>query len=124
MTVFLLALKHLSTTPVDGASDNKLRQMIFEYSINEERKDFCTAAVVLSGMRMDDKKNSIYYFKKADKADGKCQVEYLTSHFFHFLLLVHSFYYLYFYWQIFLCCTVITIIFLKYKFTSRLQNTF
>ena len=86
MTVFLLALKHLSTTPVDGASDNKLRQMIFEYSINEERKDFCTAAVVLSGMRMDDKKDSIYYFEKADKADGKCQVEYLTSYFFHFVI--------------------------------------
>lgn len=68
MTVFLETLKHLPTTPVDGASDNKLRQMIFEHSINEDG-DFSAAAAVLSGMRMDDEKDSIYYFEKADRAD-------------------------------------------------------
>lgn len=68
MTVFLETLKHLPTTPVDGASDNKLRQMIFEHSINEDG-DFSAAAAVLSGMRMDDDKDSIYYFEKADRAD-------------------------------------------------------
>ena len=81
MTVFLETLKHLPTTPVDGASDNKLRQMIFEHSINEDG-DFSAAAAVLSGMRMDDDKDSIYYFEKADRADGK--FKYLTSYFFNF----------------------------------------
>jgi hypothetical protein len=70
MNVFLETLKHLPTTPVDGAADNKVRQMIFEYNINEQG-DYSAAAAVLSGMRMDDDKDSVYYFSAADKCDGK-----------------------------------------------------
>jgi len=68
MNVFLETLKHLPTTPVEGASDNKLRQMIFDYSISEQG-DYSTAADVLSGMRMEDDKDSIYYFSAAEKCD-------------------------------------------------------
>jgi len=68
MNIFLETLKHLPTTPVEGAADNKLRQMIFEYNINEQG-DYATAAAVLSGMRMDDEKDSVYYFSAADKCD-------------------------------------------------------
>lgn len=70
MNVFLETLKHLPTTPVDGAADNKVRQQIFEYNINEQG-DYSAAAAVLSGMRMDDDKGSVYYFSAADKCDGK-----------------------------------------------------
>jgi hypothetical protein len=70
MNVFLETLKHLPTTPVDGAADNKVRQMIFEYNINEQG-DYSAAAAVLSGMRMEDDKDSVYYFSAADKCDGK-----------------------------------------------------
>lgn len=73
MNIFLETLKHLPTTPVEGAADNKLRQMIFEYNINEQG-DYATAAAVLSGMRMDDEKDSVYYFSAADKCDGKLLV--------------------------------------------------
>ncbi|OEU09570.1 hypothetical protein FRACYDRAFT_271387 [Fragilariopsis cylindrus CCMP1102] len=68
MNVFLETLKHLPTTPVDGAADNKVRQQIFEYNINEQG-DYSAAAAVLSGMRMDDDKGSVYYFSAADKCD-------------------------------------------------------
>lgn len=68
MNVFLETLKHLPTTPVDGAADNKVRQMIFEYNINEQG-DYSAAAAVLSGMRMEDDKDSVYYFSAADKCD-------------------------------------------------------
>ena len=70
MNVFLETLPHLPTTPVEGAADNKLRQMIFDYKINEQ-SDFAAAARVLSGMRMEDDKTSIYYFSPAEKCDGK-----------------------------------------------------
>lgn len=68
MTVFLDALKHLPTTPVEGGSDNTLRQKIFEYNINEEG-NFLAAALVLAGMRMEDNKDSVYYFTPAEKCD-------------------------------------------------------
>ena len=48
MNVMLEALNHLPTT-VEGAADNKLRQMIFEYKVNEEG-DYSAAAKVLAGM--------------------------------------------------------------------------
>ncbi|KAL3923505.1 MAG: hypothetical protein SGILL_001619 [Bacillariaceae sp.] len=68
MDVFLEALNHLPTTPVEGAADNRLRQMIFDYKVNKE-SDFAAAARVLSGMRMEDDQNSVYYFTPAQKCD-------------------------------------------------------
>jgi hypothetical protein len=70
MNVFLETLSHLPTTPVEGAADNKLRQMIFEHKVNED-SDFSAAARVLSGMRMEDEQDSVYYFSPAGKCDGK-----------------------------------------------------
>jgi hypothetical protein len=70
MNVFLETLSHLPTTPVDGAADNKLRQLIFEHKINED-SDFSAAARILSGMRMEDDQSSVYYFSPAEKCDGK-----------------------------------------------------
>lgn len=69
MSIFLETLNHLPTTPVDGAADNKLRQSIFDYKVNEEG-DYAAAARVLSGMRMEDDQQSVYYFTPADKCEG------------------------------------------------------
>jgi len=68
MNVFLETLKHLPATPVEGASDNRLRQMIFDYNVNEEG-DYSAAANVLSGMRMNDDNDSVYFFTAAQKCD-------------------------------------------------------
>ena len=70
MNVFLETLKHLPASPVEGASDNRLRQMMFDYYVNEEG-DYSAAASVLSGMRMDGEQGSVYYFSAAEKCDGK-----------------------------------------------------
>jgi COP9 signalosome complex subunit 4 len=67
MQVMLEALAHLPST-VDGAADNTLRQMIFDYKVNEEA-DYSAAAKVLSGMRMEDDEASVYYTNPADKCD-------------------------------------------------------
>jgi hypothetical protein len=68
MHVMLEALGHLPST-VDGASDNTLRQMIFDYKVNEEG-DYSAAARVLSGMRMEDDQGGVYYTTAAEKTDG------------------------------------------------------
>jgi hypothetical protein len=70
MNVFLETLKHLPASPVEGGADNQLRQMIFDYYVNEEG-DYSAAANVLSGMRMDGEQGSVYYFNAAEKCDGK-----------------------------------------------------
>ena len=70
MNVFLEALSHLPTTPVDQGADNKLRQLIFDYKVNEE-SEFAEAARVLSGTRMEDDPNSVYYFTPAQKCDSE-----------------------------------------------------
>jgi hypothetical protein len=44
--------------------------MIFEHKVNED-SDFSAAARVLSGMRMEDEQDSVYYFSPAGKCDGK-----------------------------------------------------
>ena len=69
MNVFLETLKHLPATPVEGAADNRLRQMMFEYYVNEG--DYSAAASVLSGMRMDGDEDSVYHFSADKKCDGK-----------------------------------------------------
>ena len=70
MNMFLEALKHLPASPVEGASDNRLRQMMFDYYVNEEG-DYSAAANVLSGMRMDGDEGGVYYFSAAEKCDGE-----------------------------------------------------
>jgi hypothetical protein len=70
MNTFLETLNHLPTTPVEGAADNKLRQMIFDYKVNKEA-EYAAAARVLSGMRMESDQESVYYFTPAEKCDGE-----------------------------------------------------
>jgi hypothetical protein len=55
---------------VESAADNKLRQMLFDYKVNEE-EDYSGAARVLAGMRMEDVEGSTYYMTAADRCDGK-----------------------------------------------------
>jgi len=68
MNVFLETLKHLPASPVEGGADNRLRQMIFDYYVNEEG-GYSAAASVLSGMRMDGDQDSVYFFSAAEKCD-------------------------------------------------------
>ena len=67
MNVMLEALNHLPST-VEGAADNKLRQKIFDYKVNQEG-DYSAAARVLAGIRMEDNQDSVYYMKPEDKCD-------------------------------------------------------
>lgn len=67
MQAMSVALGHLPPT-VEGAADNKLRQMMFEYKVNDE-EDYRGAAGVLAGLRMDDDSRSVYYMTPADKCD-------------------------------------------------------
>ena len=53
---------------VEGAADNKLREMIFNYKVNEEA-DFTAAARILAGMRMED--DGVYATTPAEKCDGR-----------------------------------------------------
>lgn len=68
MNVMLETLGHLPST-VDGAADNKLRQMVFDYKVNEDG-DYAAAARVLAGMRMEDDQDSVYFTSAANKCDG------------------------------------------------------
>jgi hypothetical protein len=76
MHIMLEALGHLPST-VDGAADNALRQMIFDFKVNQE-SDYSAAARVLGGMRMEDDQASVYYTSPAAKCDGmyesRCKV--------------------------------------------------
>lgn len=67
MHVMLETLKHLPST-VDGAADNKLRQMIFDYKVNEEG-EYAEAARILAGTRMEDSEDSVYYMTPQDRCD-------------------------------------------------------
>lgn len=73
MNIFLETLKHLPASPVEGAADNRLRQMMFDYYVNEEG-DYSAAASVLSGMRMDGEAGSVYYFSAAEKCDAYVKI--------------------------------------------------
>jgi len=65
--VMLTVLGHLPAT-VENAADNKLRQLLFDYKINDDQ-DYIAAARVLGGMRMEDDKASVYYVDPHKKAD-------------------------------------------------------
>ena len=67
MQVMTEALKMLPST-VEGAADNKLRQMLFDYLVNEEG-EYSVAARILAGMRMEDDPTGVYYTTPADKCD-------------------------------------------------------
>mmetsp|Transcript_99984 Transcript_99984/g.288664 ORF Transcript_99984/g.288664 Transcript_99984/m.288664 type:complete len:393 (+) Transcript_99984:213-1391(+) len=67
MHVMMETLEHLPTT-VEGAADNKLRQMLFDYKVNEEG-EYSAAARILSRMRMEDDPSSVYFTNPADKCD-------------------------------------------------------
>uniref|UniRef100_A0A7S4V835 PSMD12/CSN4-like N-terminal domain-containing protein n=1 Tax=Ditylum brightwellii TaxID=49249 RepID=A0A7S4V835_9STRA len=67
MQVMDVTLRHLPTTGVDNAADNKLRQMIFEFKV--EQGDYVGAAVCLDGLRMTDDEGSPYYMTSAEKCD-------------------------------------------------------
>ena len=57
----------LPSTGVELAADNKLRELIFDYKINEE-SDFSVAARILGGKRMED--SGVYSTTPAEKCDG------------------------------------------------------
>jgi COP9 signalosome complex subunit 4 len=61
-----VALANLPTV-VEGAADNKLRQLLFEFKVEEG--DYAGAAGILAAMRMEENENSVYYMKPLDKCD-------------------------------------------------------
>jgi hypothetical protein len=69
MHVMTETLGHLPST-VEGAADNKLRQLIFEHKVNEDA-DYSAAARVLAGTRMEDDPSSVYYMTPDAKCDGE-----------------------------------------------------
>lgn len=71
MGAFEVALPQLPAT-VENAADSKLRQMMFDYKVNEE-EDYSGAARILGGMRMETTPESVYYLSPAEMCDGKWQ---------------------------------------------------
>uniref|UniRef100_A0A7S4HJ03 Uncharacterized protein n=1 Tax=Odontella aurita TaxID=265563 RepID=A0A7S4HJ03_9STRA len=69
MRAMTVALGHLPPT-VENAADNTLRQMMFEFKVNDE-EDYRGAAGVLAGLRMEDVDGSVYYMSPADRCDGE-----------------------------------------------------
>eukprot|EP00566_Odontella_aurita_P011855 CAMPEP_0113579290 /NCGR_PEP_ID=MMETSP0015_2-20120614/29990_1 /TAXON_ID=2838 /ORGANISM="Odontella" /LENGTH=389 /DNA_ID=CAMNT_0000483261 /DNA_START=182 /DNA_END=1348 /DNA_ORIENTATION=+ /assembly_acc=CAM_ASM_000160 len=67
MRAMTVALGHLPPT-VENAADNTLRQMMFEFKVNDE-EDYRGAAGVLAGLRMEDVDGSVYYMSPADRCD-------------------------------------------------------
>ena len=69
MSVMTKVLGHLPST-VEKADDNTLRQKIFEYLIsNGGEPDYIGAARILSGMRMEEDTQSVYYMTAANRTD-------------------------------------------------------
>jgi COP9 signalosome complex subunit 4 len=67
MGAFEVALPQLPAT-VENAADSKLRQMMFDYKVNEE-EDYSGAARILGGMRMETTPESVYYLSPAEMCD-------------------------------------------------------
>mmetsp|Transcript_16063 Transcript_16063/g.18630 ORF Transcript_16063/g.18630 Transcript_16063/m.18630 type:complete len:399 (-) Transcript_16063:120-1316(-) len=66
--VMTKTLGHLPQS-VEAAADNTLRTKMFAY-LTEEEQDFSTAAIILSGMRMEEhNESSPYYTTHADRTD-------------------------------------------------------
>lgn len=66
------ALSQLPPT-VENAADSTLRQMLFDYKVNQE-EDYTGAARILGGMRMEQAPESVYYMSPADITDGKLRI--------------------------------------------------
>ena len=69
MHVLTMTLKNLPSV-VENAADNQLRQMLFDYKVNEE-EDYSGAARILGGMRMESTPKSPYYKTAAEMCDGE-----------------------------------------------------
>lgn len=67
MEIIHTTLNHLPPS-VENAADNILRQRIFDYKVNEE-EDYSTAARVLSGLKMEENEESVYYMPAIDRCD-------------------------------------------------------
>eukprot|EP00985_Skeletonema_marinoi_P007261 scaffold3184_cov96-Skeletonema_marinoi.AAC.2 len=68
LSVITATLDHLPPI-VEGAADNTLRQLLFEYKVNEE-EDYSTAARILSGVRMETTDtSSVYYMSPIERCD-------------------------------------------------------
>uniref|UniRef100_A0A7S2DY94 COP9 signalosome complex subunit 4 n=2 Tax=Helicotheca tamesis TaxID=374047 RepID=A0A7S2DY94_9STRA len=67
MRVMDVTLKHLPTTGVDNAADNTLRQMLFDFKVEEE--EYIAAAMYLDGLRMTDDEGNPYFMSAAEKCD-------------------------------------------------------
>lgn len=62
-----MTLNHLPPS-VENAADNILRQKLFDFKVNEE-EDYSTAARILSGLKMEENEESIYYMPAIDRCD-------------------------------------------------------
>ena len=71
MRALEVALSQLPPT-VENAGDSKLRQMLFDYKVNQE-DDYTGAARILGGMRMEQTSGSVYYMSPAEICDGRCE---------------------------------------------------
>jgi len=69
MQALEMALSQLPTT-VENAADSTLRQMLFDYKVNQE-EDFSGAARILGGMRMEQTQGSVYFKSAAEICDGE-----------------------------------------------------
>lgn len=69
MRALEVALSQLPAT-VENAADSTLRQMLFDYKVNQE-EDFSGAARILGGMRMEQTQGSVYHMTPAEICDGK-----------------------------------------------------
>jgi hypothetical protein len=69
MHVMSMALSNLPSV-VENAADNKLRQMLFDYKVNED-EDYSGAARILADMRMEETEGSVYFMTAVDRCDGK-----------------------------------------------------
>lgn len=68
LSVITATLGHLPPI-VEGAADNTLRQLLFDYKVNEE-DDYSTAARILSGVRMEaTDESSVYYMSPLERCD-------------------------------------------------------
>lgn len=67
MEIIHTTLNHLPPS-VENAADNILRQQIFDYKVNEE-EDYSTAARILSGLKMEENEESVYYMPAIDRCD-------------------------------------------------------
>lgn len=72
MQALEMALSRLPAT-VENAADSKLRQMLFDYKVNQE-EDYSGAARILGGIRMEQTQGSVYYMSPAEICDGTCSV--------------------------------------------------